>query len=272
MTAKLAVAYVEAGNSARAASEFERIADGDGPVEVKREALWRSAELYETTGQSVAAAAAFGRFVERYPTPVAEAVEARQKLIDLSGAAGNHAERARWMRELVAADAVAGAARTDRTRYLAAKSQLELAAPARDAFLGTRLVVPLDKSLEAKQARMEEALAAYGKAADYGIAEVTTAANYEIAELYHALSKDLYSSERPPELTTDELEQYDILLEEQAFPFEEEAIELHETNAARTAEGIYDEWVRKSFAALVELSPGRYAKAEIGESFVEAIR
>jgi tetratricopeptide (TPR) repeat protein len=272
VTTNLAVAYVEAGNSARAASEFERIADGDGPVEVKREALWRSAELYETTGQSVAAAAAFGRFVERYPSPVVEAVEARQKLIELSAAAGNHAERARWMRDLVAADAAAGTQRTDRTRYLAAKSQLELAAPARDAFLGTRLVVPLDQSLAAKQQRMQEALAAYGKAADYGIAEVTTAANYEIAELYHALGKDLYASERPPELTAEELEQYDILLEEQAFPFEEEAIELHETNAARTAEGIYDEWVRNSLSALAELSPGRYAKAEIGESVVEAIR
>ena len=272
VTTSLAVAYVEAGNSARAASEFERIADGDGPIEVKREALWRSAELYETTGQSVAAMAAYGRFVERYPSPVVESVEARQKLIELSGAAGNHAERARWMRDLVAADAAAGAERTDRTRYLAAKSQLELAAPTRDAFLGTRLVVPLDKSLEAKQQRMQEALSAYGKAADYGVAEVTTAANFEIAELYHALSKDLYASERPPELNVEELEQYDILLEEQAFPFEEEAIELHETNAARTADGIYDEWVRKSLTSLAELSPGRYAKTEIGESVVEAIR
>jgi tetratricopeptide (TPR) repeat protein len=272
VTANLAVAYVEVGNSARAASEFERIANGDGPVEVKREALWRSAELYERTGQSVAAMSAFGRFVERYPTPVAEAVEARQKLVELAGATGNHAERTRWLRDLVAADAAAGAERTDRTRYLAAKAQLELAAPARDAFLGTRLVVPLDRSLQAKQARMQEALAAYTKAADYGVAEVTTAANYEIAELYHALAKDLYASQRPPELTPEELEQYDILLEEQAFPFEEEAIELHETNAARTASGIYDEWVRKSLAALAELSPGRYAKTEIGETVVEAIR
>jgi TolA-binding protein len=272
VTAKLAVAYVEAGNSARAAGEFERIADGDGPIEVKREALWRSAELYASTGQSVAAAAAYGRFVARYPQPVAESVEARQKLIELADAAGNQAERARWMRDLVAADAAAGAERTDRTRYLAAKSQLELATPTRDAFLGTRLVMPLEQSLAAKQALMEEALTAYGKAADYGVAEVTTAANYEIAELYHALSKDLYASERPPELTGEELEQYDILLDEQAFPFEEEAIELHETNAARTVEGIYDQWVQKSLAALVELLPGRYAKAEIGESFVEAIR
>jgi TolA-binding protein len=272
VTTKLAVAYVEAGNSARAASEFERIADGDGPVEVRREALWRSAELYERTGQTAAAAVAFGRFVERYPSPVAESVEARQKLIELNVAAGNHAERTRWMRDLVAADAAAGAERTDRTRYLAAKAQLELATPTRDAFLGTRLVVPLDRSLQAKQARMQEALAAYGRAADYGVAEVTTAANYEIAELYHALSKDLYASERPPELSTEELEQYDILLEEQAFPFEEEAIDLHETNAARTADGIYDHWVQRSLAALAELSPGRYAKAEIGETLVEAIR
>jgi TolA-binding protein len=272
VTAKLAVAYVETGNSARAAGEFERIANGDGPEDVKREALWRSADLYATSGQAVAAATAYGRFVERYPRPVAEAVEARQKLVELAVTAGNQAERARWMRDIVAADAAAGAERTDRTRYLAAKSQLELATPTRDAFLGTRLVVPLDKSMTAKQTRMEEALAAYGKAADYGVAEVTTAANYEIAELYHALSKDLYASERPPELTADEREQYDILLEEQAFPFEEEAIELHETNAARTVEGIYDQWVQKSLAALAELSPGRYAKSEIGESFVEAIR
>jgi tetratricopeptide (TPR) repeat protein len=272
VTANLAVAYVEAGNSALAAGEFERIANGDGPDDVKREALWRSAELYADTGQTTAAASAYGRFVERYPRPVPEAVEARQKLIEIAAATNNAAERTRWLRDLVAADALAGAERTDRTRYLAAKSQLELATPTRDAFLGTRLVIPLDRSLATKQTRMQEALAAYGKAADYGVAEVTTAANYEIAELYHSLSKDLFTSERPRELTAEELEQYDILLEEQAFPFEEEAIELHETNAARTAEGVYDQWVQKSLAALVDLLPGRYAKAEIGESFVEAIR
>jgi len=272
VTAKLAVAYVESGNSARAAGEFERIANGDGSPEVKREALWRSAELYSQTGQSAAAATAYGKFVERYPHPVGEAVEARQKLLEIAVKANNEAERQRWLNELVAADASAGAERSDRTKYLAAKAQLELASPTRDAFRGAKLVIPLDKSLKTKKTRMEAALAAYGKAAEYGVAEVTTAANYEIAELYHTLSKDLYASERPRELNKDELEQYNILLEEQAFPFEEQSIKLHETNAARTAEGLYDQWVQKSLKALVELVPGRYAKAEIGETFVEAIR
>jgi len=119
---------------------------------------------------------------------------------------------------------------------------------------------------------MEAALKAYEAAADYQVAEVTTAATFESAELYRQLGKDLMSSERPKNLKKDELEQYDVLLEEQAFPFEERAIKLHEVNAARTKDGTYDEWVQKSFAALAQLNPGRYGKVEIGEQQVESIR
>ncbi|HMB73827.1 MAG TPA: hypothetical protein VKQ06_09665, partial [Gammaproteobacteria bacterium] len=174
--------------------------------------------------------------------------------------------------DIVTADAAAGADRTDRTRFLAAHAQLELAQPRRDAFRATRLVVPLQDTLAAKRARMEEALQAYGNAADYGVEEVTTAATYEIAELYHTLSRDLFASQRPPELTAEELSQYDLLLEEQAFPFEEEAIDVHEVNARRTADGVYDEWVKGSIEALGELLPVRYAKQEMGEEIVTALR
>src|SRR5262249_12353964 len=152
VNAKLAVAYVAAGNSALAAREFERIANADGDVAVKREALWQSAELYEKSGQTVQAATADGHFVQRYPHPAPEAMEARQKLVGIADANGNVAERTRWQKEIVAADAMAGAERNDRTKYLAAQAQLVLAQPARDAFLGTKLVIPLDKSLKAKQA------------------------------------------------------------------------------------------------------------------------
>jgi tetratricopeptide (TPR) repeat protein len=70
------------------------------------------------------------------------------------------------------------------------------------------------------------------------------------------------ASERPGNLDPDELEQYELLLEEQAYPFEERAIELHESNAARTRDGLYDESIQASFAALATLSPGRYAREE----------
>jgi tetratricopeptide (TPR) repeat protein len=272
VTAKLAVSYLEAGDRAHAAREFERIADQDGDLAVRKEALWRAGELFRESGQAVAASAAFERYVERHPEPIGEAIEARLLLADLAEAQGNQQSRFRWLDEIVTADATAGEARTDRTRYLAATSQLELAEPARNAFRGVRLAVPLPDSLAKKRERMELALDAYGKAAEYGVTEVTTAATYEIADLYHTLSKDLFDSERPAELSAAELAQYDILLEEQAYPFEEEAIDVHEINAQRTAEGIYDEWVDKSIAALAELMPARYAKEEVGEYVVDAIR
>ncbi|MDH4031250.1 MAG: hypothetical protein OEU49_10405, partial [Chromatiales bacterium] len=66
----------------------------------------------------------------------------------------------------------------------------------------------------------------------------------------------------------DTLEQYEILLEEQAFPFEEKAIEIHESNAARAREGLYNEWVVMSFEALADLMPARYARNEMGVQLV----
>jgi TolA-binding protein len=270
-TASLAVAYVETGQSLRAAGEFEQIAESSDSDEARQEALWRAGELYQAGADTAAATNVLTRYVERYPDPFPQAIEARNQLVELATARGDERERTHWLEELVIADGVAGSKRTDRSRYLAAHAQLSLAEPARRAFEVSRLVAPLEDSLRLKRERMEVALEAYAKAADYGIEEVTTAATYQLAELYHGLSRALFDSERPAELTQLELAQYDILLEEQAFPFEEEAIQLHEVNAARTVDGVYDEWVEQSLDSLAELMPGRYAKYEKGERVVTAI-
>ena len=93
------------------------------------------------------------------------------------------------------------------------------------------------KSLVAKRQSMEAALAAYKAASEYHVAEVTTAATYETAELYRRLGKDVQNSERPKKLNKDELEQYESLLDDQAFPFEEQAIQIHEINTALARNG-----------------------------------
>ena len=78
-------------------------------------------------------------------------------------------------------------------------------------------------------------------------------------------------SERPEDLGEEELEQYGILLEEQAYPFEEQSIEIHQANARRTRDGIYDHWVQMSFDRLSVLMPARYAKVEIQEQAIETL-
>jgi hypothetical protein len=78
-------------------------------------------------------------------------------------------------------------------------------------------------------------------------------------------------SDRPPGLSGETLVQYDILLEEQAYPFEEQGISLHETNIARIDAGVYDSWIEKSMQQLAILVPARYAKLERSASHVESI-
>jgi tetratricopeptide (TPR) repeat protein len=272
VTRKLAVAYTEANKPAEAATEFERIASS--PTEeksVQREALLQSADLYAKANNTPKAVTMLEKFVGTNPTPIADAEEARQRLADYAGKGGDTARRDFWYREIIKVDAQAGGQRTDRTHYLAAKAQLTLAQPARDAFRDVRLALPLKKSLVSKRKALEAAMDGYKKAAAYQVAEVTTAATYEMAELYRTLAKDVLASERPKGLKGDELEEYNSLLEEQVFPFEEEAIKAHELNTARTRDGVYDEWVQKSFRILAELKPARYGKTELTQDVVTTL-
>jgi TolA-binding protein len=273
VTRDLAVAYAESNRPGEAAPEFEKIAQAPGEsADVQREATMQAADLYDKAGNSAKARAMLEAFVKRFPQPLNPAMEARNRLSAMAAKAGDSSGHDYWLKEMIAADRAAGAARTDRSRALAAKATLTLAGPVREDFMRIKLVAPLKKSLAEKRKAMEAALKAYSQALDYQVAEVTTAATFESAELYRQLAKDLLSSERPKNLSKDELEQYNVLLEEQAFPFEENAIKLHQVNAARAKDGEYDEWVQKSFDALAQLNPGRYGKVEVGEQLVESIR
>ena len=196
----------------------------------------------------------------------------RYRLAQIAKDSGNTTREAALMREIFAADQAGGAARTDRTRYLAATAALAMAEPVAESYRQVALVEPLQRQLKLKKEKMDQALKAYSVAAEYGVADVTTAATYRIATVYRDFGKALMASERPKKLSKVELDQYNVLLEEQAFPFEEKATELHEVNAHRAASGVYDKWVKSSFDALRELRPVRYGKVEVSEGVVDAIR
>ena len=118
---------------------------------------------------------------------------------------------------------------------------------------------------------MEDVIEAYTNSADYGVAEVTTAATFRLGEVYEKFSADLLVSERPANLDAAALEQYELLLEEQVYPFEEKAIDLYKANTDRAPDGVYDEWVQKSFDRLATLMPARYSKVERGEDVVTSL-
>jgi TolA-binding protein len=269
---KLAAVYLEQGRWAQAGAEFERIAAAQTDPKLAREALWQAAELYEKAGASPAATRVFERYLKQYPQPLPAAIEARFRLALLARTTGDRRREQALMKEVQQADQSAGGARNDRTRYLGAMATLALAEPAREEFRKVALVEPLQRQLKMKKARMDEVLKAYARAADYGVAEASTAATFQTAELYAEFGRALLASQRPKGLKEEELEQYNVLLEEQAYPFEEKAIELHEVNARRAATGVYDQWVRSSYVALAKLRPVQFGKSELTEGAIDAIR
>jgi TolA-binding protein len=269
---KLAVVYLNSQQPGKAASEMERIAKTSTNPQIVQESRWQAAELYAKAGAHQSAIKAYINYFTEFPRPFEQAIEARNKVLTIYKDLGDRKQTEYWTKELVKAEAAGGAARTQRTRYLGASSAFVLAEPLLQDFKRSKLTIPLKKSLASKKIHMKKAIKAYEGVAAYKIAEFTTAATYNIAEIYNDFSRDLLKSQRPKGLSPEELEQYNVLLEEQSYPFEEKAIDIHEANAARTVQGIYDSWVKKSLEKLAKLRPIQYAKSEKSEVVSRAMQ
>jgi tetratricopeptide (TPR) repeat protein len=261
-TRQLAHVYRRQGELERAAVEYERIAAEAGDEELRREALLAAGELYEDADVPDRAITVYLGYVERFPAPLELAVETRFKIATLREATDDEASRREQLRRIVEIDRTAGAERTDRIRYLAARSSLVLTEVLYGRFAEVELVQPFERSLKEKQQRMDAALSGFGRLVDYGVGEVTAAATFYMAEIYRSFSESLLASERPVDLSRAESLDYEGVLEEEAFPFEEKAIAVHEKNLELARAGVYNRWIEESLAKLAELMPGRYAKFE----------
>lgn len=259
---KLAVIYQELEQWDAAAEVLTTMAENDEDPDLQRQSLYLSAELYEKAGRPWPAALAYARYVNEFPQSFELATEARMKLVQLAEARDDESARNRWLQRLINADKNAGADRTERSRYLAAYAANEFAAKEFEAFERIKLSLPIGDSLSAKRSALDQTLAAYQEVLDYGVAEFVTEANFRIGNVYSQLSRDLLDSERPDGLDPLAQEQYEILLEEQAYPFEERSVELLEANAQRAWSGLYDKWVKQSLSELAKILPARYGKQE----------
>ena len=269
---KLAVAYEKDRQWHAAAVEFDRIRQLTKDPQVKREASYRSAKLFNRANDTGSAIVAYRRFIKDYAANIDQSIEARNSLAELYGKTKRERERMDVLKDIVRVDQTAGNHRTDRTRYLAALAKLELSEPLVRQYKKIRLTLPLKQSLARKKKSMEQVLKVFSDMLDYKVADVTTAATYRIADTYYDLTQAILKSDRPRNLNKLELEQYDILLEEQSYPFEEKAIELHKKNLQFMRKGIYNKWIDKSIEELGKLVPARFDKPEQGESVVESVR
>jgi tetratricopeptide (TPR) repeat protein len=268
VTKKIAFVYKELGKFGPAAQEFERVAAESKEEELIREAMLTAAELYEQAPDTDNALRIYKQFVVRFPRPLEFSLETYHKIATIYKSRDELQNYRRTLQRIIAMDAKAGSERTDRTRYLAAKASLVIIEPSFDEFIAIKLVKPFKKNLTKKQKSMKSLVTSYSKLVDYKVADVTAASTYYIAEIYFNFSRSLMESERPDNLNALELEEFNLMLEEQAYPFEEKAINVHEKNIELLATGIYSSWIDRSINKLAKLIPARYAKSEESTNYV----
>jgi len=270
-TKQLASVYRQGGELDRSAQEYERVAAEAADPELRREAMLLAGELYVDAGNDDSALDLYLRYVGEYRRPLDIAQETRFTIAGMYEARFDSAGYRAILQEIVAEDAAAGIDRTDRSRFLAAQSALVLSEEAYDRFVAVELVQPVEESLVEKQRRMAEAIEVFEGLVGYEVGEVTAAATFYIAEVYFDFSQSLLASERPEDLTASELVDYDLAIEEEAFPFAEQSIEVHERNFELISAGLFNPWVQRSIDRLARMMPGRYAKEEISTGFVGSI-
>jgi len=270
-TKQIARVYREQGDESRAAGEYERVADEATDAELRRDALLVAAELYESSHGADRALAVYQRYLREFPEPLEVAVETRFKIAKIHERALDVAAQHAELRNIVEIDRKSGSARTPRIRYLAAQSALVLSEELFDRFREVKLLLPFEKSLEKKQARMDTALAAFEALVDYEVADVTAAATFYMAEIYSDFSRSLMESERPTDIDATQMSEYEMVLEEEAYPFEERAIAVHEKNLELLSVGVFNPWIEKSLERLAALMPGRYAKFEASTGLIASI-
>lgn len=270
---KLAVIYSETGQPGRAAREMEQLSIQQARIDKKYSAdlLWQAGTFYEKARMNKDATRIYSQYIKQFPYPLERSMEARHKLAEQARLSGDSKAWGVWLQDIIRADARGGAQRTERTRFLAAEATLKLAEGHHRVYRQARITRPIKQGIKRKKQLMQNTINAYETAIKYRVAEVTTAATFQIGELYRDFAKALMDAPAPKGITGEALEQYRLLLEDQAFPIEERSIEIHVANVSQIKDGIYDKWVKDSMKKLRKLQPARYAKDEKVQNYVEAI-
>ncbi len=252
---KLVYAYQQSGQPARAAGE---LMDAAGSAVDPWPLRLRAAALYHDAGATTERNTLYREWLARSPAPASAAEHVqqqtmRQRLI------GSGTDVAAQQLALLAREE-ASQWHSEDTLQWAASAALALGSVAAENFSGIALTHPLETTLARKQRVMEQAQIYLLQAESFAGDSVQSEVLYRRAELYRTLASDLMASEVPAQLNEMEAMQYKMLLEEEAFPLEERAMELHARNHQRVTGQGFDVWVARSLEALADMHPGRYQR------------
>lgn len=215
--------------------------------------------IYEDNSEYGKIETSFERFLVRDVIPFEEKAEALYKLGSVRIRLGKKDEGIKTLRKLLKEKE-----RLD--KKLIAKTNLLLLREDQAAYLDIRLIQPFEVTLEKKTRLLNLLVRGYSDIARHGIPEVLPEVFFQMGLVLEEFKNSLLTSERLPDLTQDEKEDYDFLLEEKAYPYEEKAIKAYEKSVfvARKDLLYNNEWIDRSIIKLAKLRPALYKRKFVG--------
>ncbi len=262
ITRMLSIVYLNSNKYKLAAAEFESIHSFGASQQLQKSALWQSAELYEKGGDYWSSVRTFKRYIKRYKQPISLNVEAQHKLTEVYAKLNLNNKRQYWLNKIIKTTDNSGSKSTERMKYLASNASIVIAREEYKHFSSIKLTIPLKVSLRKKKKVLKSAIASLKNVNKYKRYDHISESIYWIAETYYTFSENLMKSDRPKNLSEVELEQYNILLEDQSIPFEDQAIRYFIQNTKSSTNEVYSEWKNKSFEKLSTIYPTKYMRAE----------
>ncbi len=145
------------------------------------------------------------------------------------------------------------------------KARLLLLASRLEDYKELRLTHPFEKTLKRKTQLIERLVRDYTRIA----AKASTVAPEVLPQVFFSMGSafenfrdSIINSDRPRGLTKDEKIEYQFLLEEMAYPYDERSVEAYEkTLKSALVQSLYDKWLFKGVARLAYLRPVLYKRS-----------
>lgn len=231
----------------RAAQNYLALVNARPTSPYAAKAMFAAARCYENGDLMENALNTYDRFITMFESDVDRLVEALVRAGEICHKRKDHPQASDYFKRAVARYTKAVNDGLQPDPYLVAQAQFELGEMRFEIYRLLNLELPLERSLQRKQALFTDVLAAYKDAASYQIAEWYTASAHRIGETYEEFGRAFFASPRPAELAPEMLAKYDELLSQKVRPFKERAYDAYKGNLLQAEENsINNTWVDQS--------------------------
>lgn len=255
---------IEREEPIRAAGLYEGAAAVAKDRETATKLVLAAALLYEANKNYQKAEPLFKKYLERGSIPLGDEADVRLRLGTSQFRTGKKKEGMENLSRVVSLEGKV-------VDSLIGKARLFMLEDKESVYLGTKLTQPFEETLQKKTSLLDGLLRDYSQVAKYKVLELQPEVYFKMGTALENFKETMIQSERPSGMSKEELEEYSFLLEERAYPYEEQSVKAYERGLLTGARNrINNEWVDKCLKRLAGLRPAVY-KRELGEKGPEPL-